>query len=161
MAFSKSFGDRLPYFSFLTKFSSGVPSITSSGSMTFPLVLDIFSPFLSHTIGCRKTVLNGNFPVSHRLIITILATQKNRMSCPVYKMLFGKNCLKSGWVSSGQLKTENGKRPELNQVSRTSSSWWRVISSSLRPVSLIALSIASLPSLPTTHVSLVVYSPFF
>ena len=32
-------------------------AMTSRGSMTFPFVFDIFSPFSSRTIACRNTVL--------------------------------------------------------------------------------------------------------
>lgn len=60
-----------------------------------------------------------------RYIHTIRATQKNRMSIPVSSRVVGKNALKSSWSTSGQLNTENGNSPELNQVSSTSSSWLR------------------------------------
>ena len=51
--------------------------------MTFPRDLLIFRPCASRTIACRYTCLNGTLPVSFMPIITIRATQKNKMSCPV------------------------------------------------------------------------------
>ena len=36
------------------------PSMTSTGSITFPKDLLIFLPYASLTIGCKNTVLNGN-----------------------------------------------------------------------------------------------------
>jgi len=88
--------------------------------MTFPLDFDILFPYESQTNGWSKTYLKGIFPVSQRDIITILATQKNNISCPVYKIWFGKNVLKSGCSASGHFKGENGNSPELNHVSNTS-----------------------------------------
>ena len=43
----------------------------------------IFLPNLSRTMAWRYTVVNGSTSVSSSPIMTILATQKNRMSCPV------------------------------------------------------------------------------
>ncbi len=57
--------------------------VTSRGSITFPRVLDIFSPFSSRTIAWRKTVLNGTSSMKCRPIIIIRATQKKMMSKPV------------------------------------------------------------------------------
>jgi len=54
--------------------------MTSKGSITLPLDLDILPPASSHTIGCKKTYLKGNLSVSSRDIITIRATQKNKIS---------------------------------------------------------------------------------
>ncbi len=48
--------------------------------MTFPFTFDIFSPFSSTTIACRKTVRNGTFFMKCRPIIIMRATQKKRMS---------------------------------------------------------------------------------
>ena len=54
--------------------------------------------------------------------MTILATQKKIISPPVSKRSPGKNALKSGFSLAGHPRVENGKRPDENQVSRTSSS---------------------------------------
>jgi hypothetical protein len=58
-------------------------AVTSRGSITFPFVFDIFSPFSSRTIACRNTVLKGTSPMKWRPIIIIRATQKKMMSKPV------------------------------------------------------------------------------
>ena len=55
----------------------------------------------------------------YKLIITILATQKNRISAPVTNAFVGKNFSKSG-VLSGQPNVENGHNADENQVSSTS-----------------------------------------
>jgi len=60
--------------------ASEMPEITSSGSMTLPRDLLILRPCASRTIECRYTCLNGSWPVSSRPIMTMRATQKNRMS---------------------------------------------------------------------------------
>ena len=57
--------------------------------------------------------------------LTILATQKKRMSIPVSSRVVGKKALRSSLSTSGQPNTEKGNSPELNQVSSTSSSWAR------------------------------------
>lgn len=57
-----------------------VPSITYKGSITLPLDFDILLPSESQTSGCKRTSVNGSFPVNHNDIITILATQKNKIS---------------------------------------------------------------------------------
>ena len=54
--------------------------MTSMGSMTLPMDFDIFLPCASLTMACRKTSLKGRTPMRHLDIITILATQKNKMS---------------------------------------------------------------------------------
>ena len=61
----------------------------SSGSITLPLVLDIFWPRASRTRPVRWTSANGAFPVKWQPIITMRATQKNRMSKPVISTLVG------------------------------------------------------------------------
>ncbi len=63
--------------------------MTSRGSITFPFVLDIFSPFSSRTIACRYTVRKGTSPMKCRPIIIIRATQKKMMSWPVSMTEFG------------------------------------------------------------------------
>ena len=73
--------------------------------------------------------MKGSLSVSKIDIMTILATQKNKISTPVSKILFGKKALKSGFSSFGQPNTENGNKAELNQVSKTSGSYVKVISS--------------------------------
>lgn len=98
------------------------PSIISIGSITFPFDFDIFSPFSALTILWSKTVLKGTYPVSIKLIIAILATQKNNISYPVSKIVFGNNSLYSGSFSFGHPAQEKGNKAEENQVSRTSSS---------------------------------------
>jgi len=65
------------------------PSMTSTGSITFPKDLLIFLPYASLTIGCRNTVLKGNWSVNKNPIMTILATQKNNISCPVSNIELG------------------------------------------------------------------------
>ena len=108
------------FFILLTKFSNPVPSMISNGSITFPLDFDILFPSESHTIGWRRISLNGSLSVSHNDIMTILATQKNNISWPVYKTELGKKALKSGCSSFGHLTGEKGNSPELNHVSSTS-----------------------------------------
>ena len=54
-------------------------AIASSGSMTLPLVFDIFSP-PTRTRPWRWTVEKGAFPVKRRPAMIIRATQKKRMS---------------------------------------------------------------------------------
>lgn len=63
--------------------------MTSMGSITLPTDLDILRPYLSRTIACRYTVLKGSLPVRVSPIMTIRATQKNRMSWPVSRMVLG------------------------------------------------------------------------
>jgi len=55
--------------------------------------------------------------------MTILATQKNNISCPVSKTVLGKKALKSSVSSFGHPKGENGNKADENQVSNTSSSY--------------------------------------
>ncbi len=64
------------------KRSASVPysSITSIGSITLPAILLIFLPYSSLTNPFRYTIRNGTSSVKERPIITIRATQKNRMS---------------------------------------------------------------------------------
>ncbi len=64
-------------------------AVMSSGSITFPRVLDIFSPFLSRTIACRKTVRKGTSCMKCSPSMAIRATQKKRMSNPVSITEFG------------------------------------------------------------------------
>jgi hypothetical protein len=59
--------------------------------------------------------------VSSKDIITILATQKNKISYPVSSNYPGKNDFKSA-VCFGQPMVAKGNKPELNHVSKTSSS---------------------------------------
>jgi hypothetical protein len=120
-------------------------------------------PSESHTIGCKNTVLNGSLSVSHKLIITILATQKKRISCPVSRIEFGKNCLKSKLSVLGHPRIENGNNPELNQVSNTSSSWAIYIYYTGKLRSLAAFCKAYSFDLPTTQLvdDLIFPLPFF
>jgi len=55
--------------------------------------------------------------------MTILATQKKMISPPVSRRSPGKKALRSGFSLSGHPRVENGKSPDENQVSRTSSSY--------------------------------------
>ena len=66
--------------------------------------------------------MNGSLSVSWSEHITIRATQKKRMSCPVSSSVVGCHACRSAAFSSGHPSVENGKRPEENHVSRTSSS---------------------------------------
>ncbi len=85
--------DKLLSLIFLIKLSRLVPSMIYKGSITLPLVLDILFPSLSQTIGWSKTSLKGALSVSQNDIMTILATQKNKISLPVYNIWFGKKAL--------------------------------------------------------------------
>ena len=78
-------------------------------------------------IGCKKTYLKGTLLKNIRLNCTILATQKNKISHPVSKIVFGKNAAKSGCYSSGHPNVLKGNNPLLNQVSNTSSSYFNYI----------------------------------
>ncbi len=69
------------------------PSIISIGSITFPFDLLIFSEFSSLTILWRITFSKGSLSVKSRENITILATQKNKISYPVSRTLLGNNVL--------------------------------------------------------------------
>mmetsp|Transcript_29874 Transcript_29874/g.114682 ORF Transcript_29874/g.114682 Transcript_29874/m.114682 type:complete len:231 (-) Transcript_29874:1252-1944(-) len=82
--------------------------------------------------------------------MTILATQKNKMSWPVSNRVVGKKPSRS-FVSSGQPKTEKGKSPEENQVSNTSSSCSKVSSAASTPSFSAARFLASASSRPTIH----------
>lgn len=84
---------KLLFLTLVIKLSNEVPSIIYNGSMTLPLDFDILFPYESQTIGCNNTYLKGTLSVSQSDIITILATQKNKISCPVYKIEFGKKAL--------------------------------------------------------------------
>jgi len=64
-------------------------AVMSSGSITFPRVLDIFSPCLSRTMACRNTTRNGTSPMKCRPSMAMRATQKKRMSNPVSITEFG------------------------------------------------------------------------
>ena len=57
--------------------------MTSRGSITFPRDFDIFLPSLSRTMACKYTSVNGSLSVSCRPIMTMRATQKNKISNPV------------------------------------------------------------------------------
>lgn len=74
---------------YFLKCSKSQPLIMSKGSMMFPFDLDIFSPLSSLTRLCMNTFLKGTLSFKSRLIITILITQKNRMSYPVSKRSLG------------------------------------------------------------------------
>jgi hypothetical protein len=54
--------------------------------------------------------------------MAILATQKNKISAPVSRMVFGKKAFKSKLSMFGHPKAEKGNKAEENQVSNTSSS---------------------------------------
>lgn len=60
-----------------------LPKITLSGVITLPTLFDIFLPCASHNTPCSMIFENGNSPVNAVPNITILATQKNKMSWPV------------------------------------------------------------------------------
>ena len=62
---------------------------TSSGSITLPIVFDIFRPCSSRTRPLRNTCENGAFPVKRRPIMIMRATQKKRMSKPVMSVSVG------------------------------------------------------------------------
>jgi hypothetical protein len=55
-----------------------IPDLTSNGSIIFPRDFDIFLPYLSLTIACKYTDVNGNLSVNCKPIITIRATQKTK-----------------------------------------------------------------------------------
>mmetsp|Transcript_8973 Transcript_8973/g.40766 ORF Transcript_8973/g.40766 Transcript_8973/m.40766 type:complete len:212 (+) Transcript_8973:2239-2874(+) len=122
-------------------------SMTLSGSTTLPKDLDILRPFSSRTKPWRKTVWNGSLPVMPYDIMTMRATQKKRMSCPVSITCVGKNLAMSSASSSGHPSVENGQSPEENQVSKTSSSWY---STTCSPCADLACSVASASFLATT-----------
>mmetsp|Transcript_12703 Transcript_12703/g.36825 ORF Transcript_12703/g.36825 Transcript_12703/m.36825 type:complete len:205 (-) Transcript_12703:1477-2091(-) len=82
--------------------------------------------------------------------MTMRATQKKRMSRPVSRSVVGKKPRRSA-VLSGHPMTENGKRPELNHVSSTSSSCSRRTWSSLHPSNAAAFVRASASDRPTTQ----------
>ena len=105
------------------------PFIISRGSITFPNDFDIFLPCESRIIGCKYTVLKGILSNKSMDIIAILATQKNKMSAPVSNMVLGKKAYKSIFFSFGHPNTENGSKAEENHVSKTSSSYVKIISS--------------------------------
>ena len=69
--------------------SSAMPSTMSSGSMTLPLDLDIFSPCSSRMRPVMYTSRNGTSPMNFRPIIIMRATQKKMMSKPVTSTLPG------------------------------------------------------------------------
>ncbi|MNE69630.1 hypothetical protein D3C80_1653650 [compost metagenome] len=110
-----------------------MPSTMSSGSRTLPLDLDIFWPWPSRTRPCTYTVLNGTCGVPSSFLIRCMvsmimrATQKKMMSKPVTSTSVEWNFLRNS-VCSGQPRVEKVHRPELNQVSSTSSSWRRATS---------------------------------
>ncbi len=54
--------------------------MTPSGSITLPLVFDIFWPYGSRMSPLRYTYRNGVSPISHSPSIIIRATQKKMMS---------------------------------------------------------------------------------
>src|SRR3712207_6407326 len=93
--------------------------------MTFPSDFDIFRPSESRIRLWQYTSLKGTFPVRCSDSMIIRATQKNRISQPVSSTDVGKSVRISS-VSLGQPSVLNGQRPELNQVSRLSSSRTRV-----------------------------------
>jgi hypothetical protein len=69
----------------------------------------------------QRIALGLRSPVSAMDIMTMRATQKNRMSRPVSSSAPGKKRPRSP-DSAGQPNTEKGNRPLENQVSSTSSS---------------------------------------
>ena len=83
--------------------------------------------------------------------MTMRATQKNKMSWPVSSRLPGKKAWKSSASSLGQPMVEKGKRPEENQVSRTSGSCDNDIDSAGRPFFSHASLTASSKVLATTQ----------
>lgn len=145
-----SLSGRLESYTFCKSYCKVQLSITSRGSMTFPFDFDILLPFSSLTIGCKKTVLNGSLSQRHKLIMTIRATQKKMMSDPVSKRSPSKNALKSGCSSLGHPIVLKGKRPDENQVSRTSSSCFNQTWSIETLNFFAAFSLASYSFLPTT-----------
>jgi hypothetical protein len=60
--------------------SNVAPWMRSSGSITLPFTLLIFSPVSSTTRPCSSTRLKGGSPMKWMPIIIMRATQKNRMS---------------------------------------------------------------------------------
>mmetsp|Transcript_20475 Transcript_20475/g.38934 ORF Transcript_20475/g.38934 Transcript_20475/m.38934 type:complete len:334 (-) Transcript_20475:592-1593(-) len=120
-AFLTSFASRFPFSRVACRSLREIPSTTWMGSITLPRDLDILRPCASRTMACKYTCLNGTLPVSARLIITMRATQKKRMSCPVSSSAPGKKSSRSG-VCSGHPMVEKGNRPEENHVSSTSGS---------------------------------------
>ncbi|MNC47527.1 hypothetical protein D3C75_965910 [compost metagenome] len=125
--FSASLGCIMPLVRFSSRASRVMPSTMSSGSSTLPLDLDIFWPWPSRTRPCTYTVLNGTCGVPSSFLIRCMvsmimrATQKKMMSKPVTSTSVEWNFLRNS-VCSGQPRVENVHRPELNQVSSTSSS---------------------------------------
>ena len=91
------------------------------GSSEFPSDLLIFRPCSSMMSGVTKTSPNGSGPRKCRPIITILATQRNRISRAVTSTCVGYHAFSSG-VSSGHPKMENGHSALENHVSSVSSS---------------------------------------
>ena len=71
------------------KLSAPYSSITSIGSTPLPNVFDIFLPWLSRTIPCINTSLNGFSFIAYNPENTILATQKNIISYPVTNTFVG------------------------------------------------------------------------
>ena len=88
-----SFSDKLEFLIVCTRSSIDHPFMICNGSIIFPKDLLIFLPSLSLRMECRYMVLKGTFPVRAKLIITILATQKNSISSPVSNRSFGKKYL--------------------------------------------------------------------
>ena len=113
---------------FCTSSSISMPSIRSIGSRIFPFDLDIFCPCSSRTRPVMYTFLKGISPVNFRVIIIILATQKNMMSKPVTSTSVGWNLSKNS-LSLGQPSVEKVHSADENQVSSTSSSWRSAIPS--------------------------------
>ena len=72
-----------------TSCSLVAPKTTSRGSMPFPLVLDIFSPFSSTISAVRYTQRNGTLFMKCSPAMIMRATQKKRMSNPVTSTLVG------------------------------------------------------------------------
>ena len=79
-ALSFSFLDNIEFFILSTNTSNSQPFMIYNGSITLPNDLDIFLPSSSLTMLCSITSVNGSLSVNIRLIITILATQKNKIS---------------------------------------------------------------------------------
>ncbi len=104
------------------KASQPCSSMASSGSITLPLVLDIFWPCSSRNSPWMQTSLNGGAPMWCTPLKIIRATQKKMMSKPVTGTAPGYQVSSSG-VLSGQPNTLKGHSALENQVSRASESW--------------------------------------
>ncbi len=135
-----------------TSASTSTPSIRSSGSSTFPFDFDIFWPSSSRTIALMYTSRNGMRPVNQVVVMIMRATQKKMMSKPVTSTFDGRNAARCGFAPSAfaspvQPSVEWHQSAEENQVSRTSSSRWKLTGS--RPSFACAFARASASSRAT------------